>query len=58
MSHSLDMLPPLVEDWPFPLFLIEPEGEKILWANQAAQEWLEKSIRNRGPAARRWEGSL
>jgi len=45
MSNPLDMLPPLVEDWPFPLFLIEPEDETILWANQAAQEWLEKSMR-------------
>ena len=35
----------LSEDWPFPLFLIEPETETISWANQAAQEWAGKSIR-------------
>ncbi len=35
----------LSEDWPFPLFLIEPETETISWANLAAQEWTGKSIR-------------
>jgi len=45
MSGPLTMLPPLVEDWPFPLFLIAPETEHIQWANQAALEWLGKSMR-------------
>lgn len=45
MNQPLDMLPPLVEEWPFPLLLIEPESEHITWANQAAQEWLGKSIK-------------
>ena len=35
----------LAEDWPFPLFLIEPENETITWANQAAQEWAGTSMR-------------
>lgn len=45
MSDLNAMLPPLVEDWPFPLFLLEPKEETILWANQAALEWLQKSLR-------------
>jgi len=45
MSEPATLLPPLVEDWPFPLFLIDPESEHILWANQATQEWLGKSMR-------------
>lgn len=35
---------PLVEDWPFPLFKLN-DTDEIIWANQAAQEWLEKSLR-------------
>jgi len=45
MSDPQTFLPPLVEDWPFPLFLIKPETEHIVWANQAALEWLGKSMR-------------
>jgi len=45
MSDSEIMLPPLVEDWPFPLFLIHPETEYVIWANQAALEWLGISMR-------------
>ena len=45
MSETMTMLPPLVEDWPFPLFLVEPESEHILWANHAALEWLGKGLR-------------
>lgn len=45
MSVKSSILPPLVEDWPFPLFLVDAENEKIQWANQAALEWLEKSMR-------------
>ena len=37
MSESVP--PNLSEDWPFPLFLIDPESESISWANQSAQEW-------------------
>lgn len=39
-----DFLTPLVDDWPFPLFKLD-ETDTIVWANQAAQEWLGKSIR-------------
>ncbi len=35
----------LADDWPFPLFLIDPDSENITWANQAAQEWVGTSIR-------------
>ena len=45
MSDVTDMLPPLVEEWPFPLVLVDPQSEKITWANQAFQEWLGKSMR-------------
>ncbi len=38
-------LPPLAEDWPFPLFLVAHYTEHIIWANQAAQEWLGRSIK-------------
>lgn len=34
----------LVDDWPFPLFKLS-EGDDVMWANQAAQEWLGKSLR-------------
>ena len=44
MSDTINMLPTLVDDWPFPLFLVEPESENVKWANQAALEWLEKSM--------------
>ncbi len=37
---------PLAEDSPFPLLLISPDEETILWVNQAAQEWLGKSKRH------------
>jgi len=45
MSNPVPMLPALVEDWPFPLFLIDAESEHIKWANQATLEWLGKSMR-------------
>ena len=45
MNDFIPMLPSLVEDWPFPLFLIDPESETIQWANQAALEWLGISMR-------------
>ena len=35
---------PLVDDWPLPLFKLSGK-DKVIWANQAAQEWLEKSLR-------------
>ena len=35
----------LSEDWPFPLFLIDPDNEKIIWVNQSAKEWTGKSMR-------------
>lgn len=35
---------PLVDDWPFPLFKLD-EADLVLWANQAAQEWLGRSLR-------------
>jgi len=38
-------LPLLADDWPFPLFLISENDQHILWANQAAQEWLGKSLK-------------
>jgi two-component system nitrogen regulation sensor histidine kinase GlnL len=39
-----DTLAPLVDDWPFPLFKLSLE-DTVIWANQAAQEWLGKSLR-------------
>lgn len=45
MSEPLTMPQVLTEDWPFPLLLIDPESEKIQWANQATLEWLGKSLR-------------
>jgi len=45
MNEPRNILPPLIEDWPFPIFLVEPESEKVLWANQATLEWLGKSMR-------------
>lgn len=39
----MDTLVPMVDDWPFPLFKLDEE-DNILWANQAAQEWLGKSL--------------
>jgi len=45
MSDLTTILPPLSEDWPFPLFLIDPETEQVRWANQASLEWLGKSMR-------------
>ncbi len=45
MNSPVNMLPALADDWPFPLLLIEPKSEKILWANQASLEWLGKSLR-------------
>jgi len=35
----------LVDDWPFPIFLLNEEDATILWANQGAQEWLGQSLR-------------
>ncbi|WP_051279041.1 two-component system sensor histidine kinase NtrB [Hellea balneolensis] len=46
MTEHADMIPPLIEEWPFPLLLIEPQTEEIIWANQAFQEWLGKSLRH------------
>jgi two-component system nitrogen regulation sensor histidine kinase GlnL len=40
----MDMLPALVDDWPFPLFKLD-EFDAIIWANQAALEWIGKSLR-------------
>lgn len=45
MSIEQSVLPPLVEDWPFPLLLVDYEDEKIQWVNQAALEWFGKSMR-------------
>ena len=39
-----DALAPLVDDWPFPLFKLD-DTDQVIWANQAAQEWLGKSLR-------------
>ena len=39
-----DTLVPLVDDWPFPLFKLD-ESDQVSWANQAAQEWLGKSLK-------------
>lgn len=38
-----DNLTPLVDDWPFPLFKLD-DLDQVIWANQAAQEWLGKSL--------------
>jgi len=46
MTDTPETLAPLVEEWPFPLLLIEPETETISWANQAFQEWIGKSTRH------------
>ena len=45
MTDFAKLTAPLSEDWPFPLLLIEPDTEKVIWANQAALEWLGKSMR-------------
>ena len=37
-------LSPMVDDWPLPLFKLSDE-DVVLWANQAAQEWLGKSLK-------------
>ena len=39
-----DTLLPLVDDWPFPLFKLD-ESDLVIWSNQAAQEWLGKSLK-------------
>ena len=39
-----DELLPLVDDWPFPLFKLD-DADAVIWTNQAAQEWLGKSLR-------------
>lgn len=36
--------PPLVEDWPFPLFKLD-DNDGIIWANQVAQEWLGQGLK-------------
>lgn len=41
MSDNLDLL---ADDWPFPLFKLGG-ADNVTWANQAAQEWLGKSLR-------------
>lgn len=45
MMSEVPKLSSLVEDWPFPLLLVSPQKEQIVWANQAALEWLGKSLR-------------
>lgn len=39
-----DVISPLMDDWPFPLFKLD-QSDAVIWANQAAQEWLGKSLR-------------
>ncbi len=39
-----DDLTPLVDDWPMPMFKLDDQ-DVVVWANQAAQEWLGKSLR-------------
>jgi len=39
-----DLISPLMDDWPFPLFKLD-DTDAVVWANQAAQEWLGKSLR-------------
>ena len=39
-----DMMSPMMDDWPFPLFKLD-QTDAIIWANQASQEWLGKSLR-------------
>lgn len=39
-----DTFLPLVDDWPFPLFKLD-KADHVIWANQAAQDWLGKSLR-------------
>jgi len=39
-----EAISPMMDDWPFPLFKLE-ESDAVIWANQAAQEWLGKSLR-------------
>jgi len=45
MSNITDAILPLTEDWPFPMCLLEAKTDKILWANQAMQEWCGVSLR-------------
>jgi len=40
----MDDVFPLVDDWPFPMFKLGAVDD-VLWANQAAQEWLGTSIK-------------
>ena len=39
-----EAISPMMDDWPFPLFKLE-KSDAVIWANQAAQEWLGKSLR-------------
>ena len=39
-----NMLLPLIDDWPFPLFKLD-DSDAVIWTNQASQEWLGKSLR-------------
>ena len=39
-----DMMSPMMDDWPFPLFKLD-QTDAVIWANQASQEWLGKSLR-------------
>jgi len=45
MNNDIAKIVPLTEDWPFPLCLLEEKTDKILWANQAMQEWCGISLR-------------
>ncbi len=45
MSEALSHIIPLTEDWPFPLCLLDRGSDKILWVNQAMQEWSGMSSR-------------
>jgi len=39
-----DNFPPLIDDWPFPVFKLAA-GDVISWVNQSAQEWLGTGLR-------------
>ena len=39
-----EVISPMMDDWPFPLFKLDKD-DAVIWANQSAQEWLSKSLR-------------
>ena len=45
MSEGFD-INAMIEDWPFPLCLVDESSEEVLWANQAMQELCGASLRN------------